>query len=694
MIGIGTRIVTGALIGRHPTGRTVAENDSPPAHQNVITTPTARRGTFGSRLTALVDAPSDAAPAAPSLADLVVHPSGVLTPRATPIFGGGGGRPVFGLGSRSTELSPAAGPADVAPLSITTLDAPVLVMHPVTATPVALPAPTRTAALAALPGSFISVAAGLISGVLNPGQFGGGPTAPVDPPMLWAVLAFVRRQFVNSTPTLNPTPTGTDPTTGLVYGNFGAHDADGDPVTFDVVTPPEHGAIDINQATGDYVYTPTTADYSGTDTFVVAVSDGGSDGVFGFLRPASGHTSATAITITVDPVTTTPPMNHPPTGSASATEPDPDTGTLTVTVVASDPDGQAVTITPPSTTGTLTPTGTSTTAGVTTNTYTYTPNQAARDAAAATMSVDTTLLTFTITDPAGVSTPAPVAVTIAPTLPLVDPTNPVTVNPVSTAAGMGAVTGQINTTNPATPVTYAVTSAPTRGTLVLNPDGSFTYTPDPVERVRANTTADTADDVDTFTITTTSATTSSSTVVVVPLSPTATALAYQIPSNQYPNGQVVIDQNTGTAYQATYDTGQDVTRVVAITPTGTTTSTVSGFSDVPVVVDPSTGTAYQTTTDSEAGQDVTRVAVITATGTIITTVPGRPRGAVVIDPNTGTAYQTTYDLSTGYVVRVAVITATETIITTVPGYANGPVVVDPSTGTAYQTTSDFRPART
>ena len=581
------------------------------------------------------------------------------------------GTPVARLSGPNTPSGP--------PATFAMPDPSTLVVHPVTATPVSLPAPRPAAALAALPGAFLGTAAGLLSGLLNPGLVGGGPSAPVDTPVLWAVLAFVRRQFVNQAPTLNPTPTGTDPNTGQVYGNVGPADADGDPVSVSVVSNPDHGAVEIDSATGDYVYTPT-AGYSGTDTFTVAVTDSGPDGVFGFLKPARGHTTLTAITITVDPA------NAPPTGSASPTAPDSNTGTLTVTVTARDPEGGAVTITPPVTTGTLTQTGSSTVAGVTTTTYAYTPSQPARDAAALTPGADTAPLVFTVSDAAGATALLTATVTIAPT-PLVNPTNPVTIDPVTDTA-TGRVTGHVNASAAATG--YTVTGLPAHGTLELNPDGSFTYTPYPVDRVRANNTVDTADDVDSFTITVSDGTTSTNVVVGVPLTPQATALAHRISGSQTPSGPVVVDPNTGTAYQTVeaYDaaTGKLTTRVTTITPTGTTTSVVDGGPIGSVVVDPNTGTAYQMTQayDATTGRNISWVAVITTAGTTSSILPGIQEGPVVVDPKTGAAYVTTSEGSTTW---VTVITSAGIAERVVAGEAIGTVVVDPETGTAYQTTS-------
>ncbi|MFJ5287801.1 tandem-95 repeat protein, partial [Pseudomonas sp. NPDC088429] len=56
-------------------------------------------------------------------------------------------------------------------------------------------------------------------------------------------------------------------------GQVAATDADGNALTYTVNTQPSHGAVILNAATGAYTYTPI-ADYNGTDSFVVEISDG------------------------------------------------------------------------------------------------------------------------------------------------------------------------------------------------------------------------------------------------------------------------------------------------------------------------------------------------------------------------------------------------------------------------------------
>jgi hypothetical protein len=480
-------------------------------------------------------------------------------------------------GSPSTTRPPAL--ADTSVARVTVPDAAPA--RPVVTAPVTLPAPTAASLLTALPAAFINVASSLLNAVLSPLALPGGPTAPVDPPLPWAVLAFVRRQFVNTTPTLNPTPTHTDPVTGLVSGNLGGADADGDAITYSLVADGAHGAITIDQTTGDYVYTPR-AGYSGTDTFIVSVTDAGPDGLFGFLRPGRGHTSAASLTITIDPSVT------------------------------------------------------------------------------------------------------------------------VTVDPVTNPNGAAEVTGRVATAGPV-PHGYTLSTPPGRGQVVVSNDGSFTYIPNPVDRVRANTTATLDDDVDAFTVTTTNGINPPTTIVVtVPLSPTASAQAYRNSPDQTLIGGVVLDPTTHIGYQTIEipsSTGTYSTHVVIIAPNGSgTTFSVTGQRPAGgVVVDPTTHIAYQTTFVHNADATyTTQVTAITPSSiTTVATLPGQPVGGVVLDPTTHTAYQLTQSrdaVGTPTTVVTAITSAGTSTVATLSGDPGGRMILDPTTHTGYVTTEVFDPS--
>jgi hypothetical protein len=81
----------------------------------------------------------------------------------------------------------------------------------------------------------------------------------------------------NTTPTATPV-VGLPDAQGVVTGNIGATDVDGDVLKYSVTTPPVKGSVVVAQA-GAFTYTPrlrrsSVANTGGTDSFVVTVSDG------------------------------------------------------------------------------------------------------------------------------------------------------------------------------------------------------------------------------------------------------------------------------------------------------------------------------------------------------------------------------------------------------------------------------------
>lgn len=209
-----------------------------------------------------------------------------------------------------------------------------------TALPVpSVPPPSLVDTVLAIPGTIISTALNLITQALSPLI---GPGAPADNPVLWAVLAFVRRQFnqgfVNSTPVLAPQQTslGLSPVTGT----FGATDADGDTLTYSVPTTglgaPAHGTVTINQAAGTFTYTPT-AGYVGADYFFVTATDGAA----GSHIHALGQTHAAAARVDVTVTDTSTPLNHAPVAVDDAFRTDEDTAFITGNVLLNDYDVDA-----------------------------------------------------------------------------------------------------------------------------------------------------------------------------------------------------------------------------------------------------------------------------------------------------------------------------------------------------------------
>jgi len=413
-----------------------------------------------------------------------------------------------------------------------------------------VPPPTLVDTVLALPGTFISTALNLITQALAPLI---GPSAPADNPILWAVLAFVRRQFnqgfANSTPVVAPRQTSQDVDDSQVHGTFGGTDADGDPLTYTVPTTglgaPVHGTVAIDEATGTYTYTPT-AGYVGEDYFFVTATDD----TAGPHVHALGQTHAAAARVDVHVESSevnppTPPDPQHPYSPDPLQSGDP-TGTVRGTVHATDPQGLPVT---------YTHTGPSTTADGSTviintdGSFVYTPSDDARHNAAADNAAmtgaDTFTFAITATNSRGASSTIPVSVPIdptnqAPTAPATPPATTVTDHSTGTTTG---TVGYTDADNDALTYTGPAGGHTTGGgTITVNPTtGAYTYTPDPTDRHPASAGGTAA--TDSFDVTVTDGHGSTQTVTVhVPIDPTNQAPT----APATPPATTVTDHSTGT----------------------------------------------------------------------------------------------------------------------------------------------------
>ncbi|WP_306224535.1 Ig-like domain-containing protein [Bosea beijingensis] len=239
-------------------------------------------------------------------------------------------------------------------------------------------------------------------------------------------------------PIANPTPlvvTEDTPASGAIN----AYDPDGGPLTYALTTPPANGTVVIN-ADGTYTYTPNP-NFNGADSFAITVTD------------ASGATLVVPISFSVAPVDDPPVANPSP---LAVTEDTPATGSLN----ASDPDGDPLTyaVTTPPANGTLVVNAD--------GSYTYTPNQNFNGPDS---------FTVAVSDPQGNTILVPVSFTVAP---VNDPpvANP---SPLVVTEDTPAI-GSLNAYDPdGDALNFAVSTPPTGGTVVINPDGTYTYTPNP-----------------------------------------------------------------------------------------------------------------------------------------------------------------------------------------------------------------------
>jgi large repetitive protein len=318
----------------------------------------------------------------------------------------------------------------------------------------------------------------------------------------------------------------------------------GSVLTVTAHTPVAHGTLSI-AADGTYVYTPA-AGYSGPDSFTYTVTD------------AAGQTATATVLLTVVPA----PLNDAGAVSAGSV--------LQGTSLLANDSGSGLTAsagTPPSHgTVVINPDGT----------YTYTP-------AAGYSGPDS--FSYTITDAAGQTTTATVTLTV----------NPVATNDVGTTAANTVLNGASVLGNDAgSGLTVAVSTATTHGTLVLNPDGTYVYSP---------TSGYSGPDSFTYTVTDAAGHTTSA-VVTITVTPTATVDAGTTPAGSALVGPTLLGNDVGSGLTvSTYGSPSHGTVVVATDGTYTYTP-AAGYSGPD---------SFSYTVIDLAGQLVSTVVTITVT---------------------------------------------------------------------------------
>jgi VCBS repeat-containing protein len=226
-------------------------------------------------------------------------------------------------------------------------------------------------------------------------------------------------------------------------------DVDGDALSSILVIPPQHGTVTLG-SDGALLYTPE-ANFNGADGFSYKANDGSAD------------SEATAVTVNVTPV------NDAPASAADSYSTDEDTALVVdaaTGVLANDTDAEGDAMTVAVVTGPANGTLTLNTDG----SFNYTPNANFNGADS---------FTYTASDGTATGAETTVALTVNPTN---DPpataaddysTTEDTTLSIAVAAGVLS-----NDSDPdGDSLTAAVVAGPTNGTLTLNADGSFDYTP-------------------------------------------------------------------------------------------------------------------------------------------------------------------------------------------------------------------------
>ena len=231
-------------------------------------------------------------------------------------------------------------------------------------------------------------------------------------------------------------------------------DADGDPLTATLVDDATHGELTLN-ADGSFSYTPETG-FTGSDTFTYMANDGTADG------------NVVTVTLTVTPEGTGTPIEAADDSYSVDAE-----TTLTIDVaggvLANDVDAEGDPLTAAVVTGPANGTVTLAADG----SFVYTPN-------AGFTGSDT--FTYEATDGTNVSNEATVTIEVEAVAENERPTagndsfNVDSGSVLEVPVGEGVLGDDSDPEG--SPLTAVFFSGPEHGTLTLNEDGSFTYTPD------------------------------------------------------------------------------------------------------------------------------------------------------------------------------------------------------------------------
>ncbi|CAM5224899.1 tandem-95 repeat protein [Alishewanella longhuensis] len=253
-----------------------------------------------------------------------------------------------------------------------------------------------------------------------------------------------------STVTLNVTPVNDAPVSAdqtlstqedtALNGAIVANDIDGDNLAYSLTTSPANGTLVLNADSGTFTYTPN-ANYNGSDSFVVTISDG------------QGGSTTSTVTLNVTPV------NDAPVSADQTLSTQEDTA-LNGAIVANDIDGDnlAYSLTTSPANGTLVLNADS-------GTFTYTPNANYNGSDS---------FVVTISDGQGGSTTSTVTLNVTPVNDAPVSADQTLSTEEDTALNGAIVADDIDGDD----LAYSLSTSPANGTVVLNAEtGTFTYTP-------------------------------------------------------------------------------------------------------------------------------------------------------------------------------------------------------------------------
>ncbi|CUH77121.1 Ig-like domain-containing protein [Tropicibacter naphthalenivorans] len=462
-------------------------------------------------------------------------------------------------------------------------------------------------------------------------------------------------------------------------------DPDGQELTLASATDPANGSVVVN-ADNTVTYTPD-AGFTGVDTFDYSITD------------TDGNPATATVTVTVDDGINEGPdaeddvqptlINTPTTVAVLENDTDPDGDLLTVTIAEAPANGTVV----------VNPEGT----------VTYTPNTDYEG-------VDT--FTYTVTDPDGLVDSATVRIEVGE----VDNTAPVAVDDVDTTPVDTAITVDVlgNDSDPnGDAITTVTATDPANGSVLVNADGTITYTPDAGFTgldTFTYTIADPSLETDTATVTITvteddpngapvanddADTTPVDTPVVVyvqgndtdPDGDELTTVSATDPANGSvtvnPDGSITYTPDAGFEGTDTFD--YTIADPSGATSTATATVTVGEPVDnvAPVAVDDTETTPVDTPVvvdvlgnDTDANGD--EISTVSATDPANGSVTVNPDGSITYTPDAGFTGTDTFDYTiTDPAGETATATATVTVGEPVDNVA--PVAVDDTDATPVNT---------
>ncbi len=232
----------------------------------------------------------------------------------------------------------------------------------------------------------------------------------------------------------------TTPEETPIAGTVVASDVDGDTLSYSISSTATHGTVTLNPTTGAFVYTPS-ANYNGSDQFVVTVSDG------------NGGTTTSTINIGVTPVNDAPV-------SADQNLFTPEDTAVSGQVLATDPDGDVLSysVTSSANHGNVT-------LDTATGSFIYTPSSNYNGSDS---------FTVTVNDGNGGVTTSVINIGVTPVNDAPTSGNQNLSTPQNTA-----INGSISASDPdGDTLTYSVTGSASNGSITLNPaTGGFVYTP-------------------------------------------------------------------------------------------------------------------------------------------------------------------------------------------------------------------------